>query len=256
MSHPQLSAVILTKNESRQIAECIDTLTWADDIVIFDSFSDDGTPELARAKGARVMQNAFVHYAQQRNAALERVHAEWIFFVDADERVPPELAAEVQEVVHGRPEVGWWVPRHNYIVGRCIRYAGWYPDYQLRLMRRDRARYDPVREVHEVVLLDGPAGYLKHALIHYNYDSWAEFIEKQRYYAKFDARVLAQQGIHPHPWTYMLQPVREFIRRYLTLQGYREGWHGLFLSMLMAYAAYLTTVELGRLQRPTSPGAS
>jgi len=93
-----------------------------------------------------------------RNAAMEAFDAKWIFFVDADERIPPELGEEARRVIQQGPEVGWWVPRHNYIAGKLVRHGGFHPDYQLRLLRRDRARYDPERPVHEVVSLDGPRG--------------------------------------------------------------------------------------------------
>ena len=159
----KLAAVILTKNAAKHIGDCIETLGFADRVVVSDSYSDDGTAELARQAGATVLQRPFDNFAGQRNAAMEAVDAEWIFFVDADERIPPELAAEVRQVIAERPEVGWWVPRHNYIAGQRVRHGGFYPDYQLRLLRRDRARYDPARPVHEVVLLDGPSGHLQHA---------------------------------------------------------------------------------------------
>jgi len=244
-----LSAVILTHNERRHVAECIASLRWADEIVVFDSFSDDDTVTLAQAAGARVLQHRFVNFAQQRDAALEQVVAEWIFFVDADERATPALAKEVRRVIAERPETGWWVPRRNYIVGREIRHAGWYPDYQLRLLCRGKARYDPTHEVHETVLLDGTAGYLQNPFIHYNYDAWGQFMAKQRRYLKLDAAMQVRQGVRPRPWTYVMQPLREFRRRYVTLQGYKDGWHGLILSALMAYTAFLTTAEVGRLRR-------
>jgi (heptosyl)LPS beta-1,4-glucosyltransferase len=247
-----LTAVILTHNEQRNIVDCIESLRWANEIVVFDSFSDDGTPALAQASGARVLQHPFVNFAQQRNAALERIEADWIFFVDADERCTPELAAEVRQVIAERPEAGWWVPRRNYIVGRWIRGGGWYPDYQMRLLRRRAARYDPAREVHELVLLDGAAGYLQNTLIHYNYDTWGQFIEKQRRYLKLDAGMQFKAGVHPHPWTYVLQPLREFCRRYITLRGYRDGAHGLILSLLLAYTTLLTTIEVARRRRAAS----
>jgi (heptosyl)LPS beta-1,4-glucosyltransferase len=249
MSAAHLTAVILTRNEKDFIEACIDSLTWTDQIVVFDSGSQDGTQALARDRGARVIEHPFTDFASQRNAALEQIESDWIFFVDADERATPELADEVRSVIDSRPEVGWWTPRHNYIVGRRIMHAGWYPDYQLRLLRRDRARYDPTRKVHEVVMLEGDEGYLRNVLIHYNYDTWGEFIEKQRHYLTFDARIQVEAGVRPRPWTYVMQPLREFRRRYVTLRGYRDGWHGLVLSLLMAYTAFLTTVEVARLRR-------
>ncbi|MGQ9516389.1 MAG: glycosyltransferase family 2 protein [Anaerolineae bacterium] len=245
---PSVTGVVLTYNESRHIADCLASLAWADALLVFDSFSTDDTVEQARRHGVRVIQHPFENFAQQRNAALMHVETPWVFFLDADERVPPELAAEIRGVLT-REEAGWWVPRRNIIVGKWIRHAGWYPDYQLRLFRVEKGHYDPQRVVHEVVLLQGEAGRLQNPLIHYNYDSWGEFIQKQLAYARLDARMQVERGVHPHPWTYVLQPLREFRRRYVTWQGYRDGWHGLMLSLLMAYTAFRTTREVSRLFR-------
>jgi len=230
-----LAVVILAKNEARHIGECIATLGFADRVVVSDSFSDDGTVEIARAAGATVLQRPFDNFAGQRNAALEAVDAEWIFFVDADERITPELAAEVLQVIAERPEAGWWVPRHNFIAGREVRHGGFYPDYQLRLLRRACARYDPERPVHEVVQLDGESGYLQQPMIHYNYASWAQFHWKQRRYAQFEGRILAERGVKPWPHKFIRQPLREFWRRYVMLQGYNDGWIGLKLGVFLGF---------------------
>ena len=134
---------------------------------------------------------------------------------------------------------GWWVPRRNYIWGRWIRHTGWYPDYQLRLLRRGFAHYDPAREVHEIVILDGPEAYLQNPLIHYNYRTVRQFLRKQNYYADYEAAILVEQGIRPRPHSFVLQPLREFHRRYVTLDGYKDGAHGLLLSLLMAYYTFV-----------------
>lgn len=241
-----LAAVVLTRDEERNIVDCLAGLAWADRRVVLDSFSTDRTVALAREVGAEVLQHPFENYARQRNIALERVEADWMFFVDADERVPPELAAEVQAVVAGeRPEVGWWVPRHNYIFGRLTRGAGWYPDYQLRLVRRGYARWE--RAVHEIAVVDGPTGYLRTPLIHYNYDNLADFIARQERYTDTDAAVLFEEGIRPHFYTPYSQAVRHFCWRFITLRGFRDGWHGLRLSLLMAYYEAIKYRKLGRL---------
>jgi len=231
----QLAVVILTKNEARHIGDCLATLGFADRVVVSDSYSTDGTAEIAQAAGAEVMQRPFDNFASQRNAALDAVDTEWVFFVDADERIPPELAAEVRRVIVEQPEVGWWVPRHNYIAGQRVRHGGFYPDYQLRLLRRGHAHYDPARPVHEVVLLDGPAGHLQNVMIHYNYDTWAQFHAKQRRYARLEGQALRGRGIKPWPHKFIRYPWREFWRRYVTLQGYRDGWLGLKLAVLLGY---------------------
>lgn len=234
----KLFGIILTRNEAAHIRDCIETLRFADQIIVFDSFSTDATVELARAAGAEVIQRVFDHYPGQRNAALAAARergADWVLFVDADERVTPELAAEARAAI-ARPDVaGWRIPRYNYIFGRLTWGAGWYPDYQTRLLRVDAARYDPARQVHELVLLDGAEGTMQAHFVHYNYRDVAQFAEKQRRYTAYDARILYEQGLRPRPRNFILQPWRQFWWRFITLRGYRDGLHGLRLSALMAW---------------------
>ncbi|MFQ5854894.1 MAG: glycosyltransferase family 2 protein [Anaerolineae bacterium] len=240
---------MLTKNEADNIVECLASLTWTDELLVLDSFSDDDTVVLAQRAGARVYQRRFRDYADQRNAALDLVTSDWVFFVDADERVTPELAEEVRQATAHRPEVGWWVPRHNYIFGHRMRGAGWYPDYQLRVFRRDRGWYDPDRRVHELVILDGPAGYLQNALIHYNYDSFLEFRQRQAVYMDYDAAIMYASGQRARPHNFILQPLRELRRRFWSEAGYRDGFYGVLLSCLMAYYEFVKYRKLWRLQR-------
>ena len=233
----RLTVIIITYNESAHIVDCIQAAQFADDILVFDSFSTDNTVELARQAGAHVLQRTFDNYPNQRNAALEAVAglADWVLFVDADERVTPELAGEVRQVIEQSGYAGWKMPRHNYIFGKLTLGAGWYPDYQMRLLKVGAARYDQERQVHEIVQLDGAEGTLSGYLVHHNYRDIAQFKYKQCKYAAYDARILFEQGIRPKPQNYILQPLRQFRWRYVTLKGYRDGWHGLRLSLLMAW---------------------
>ncbi len=233
----KLFAIILTYNEASHIRECVESLRFADHILVFDSFSTDDTVSIARQLNVEVIQRRFDNYAGQRNAALEAVagKANWVLFVDADERVTPELAAEAQAVISTTTDVGFRVPRFNYIFGKLTKGAGWYPDYQTRLLRVGKAHYDPERQVHELVILDGSEGTLTQHFIHLNYATLTQFHDKQKRYSAYDARILFQQGIHPKPQNYILQPLRQFRWRYLTLKGYQDGLHGLHLSLLMAW---------------------
>ncbi|MBI3763184.1 MAG: hypothetical protein HY260_15160 [Chloroflexi bacterium] len=138
---------------------------------------------------------------------------------------------------------GWWIPRHNYLFGKLTLHAGWYPDYQLRLLRRGRARYDPDRHVHELVRLDGPAGYLQNALAHLNYETVREFVARQYRYADYDAGMLIRQGEIPKLHRLASGPIRQFYWRLITHEGYRDGWHGLRLSALMAYFEWVKLRE-------------
>lgn len=235
MTH--LTAIVLTFNEAAQICDCIESLRFADRIIVFDSYSSDGTADLARSCGAEALQRHFDHYAAQRNAALEAVAAEtdWALFVDADERVTAPLAIEIREKMEMPGYAAWRLPRRNYIFGVLTQGAGWHPDYQTRLLRIGRAYYDPARPVHEVALLDGPEGALEQPLIHYNYRDLPHFLEKQRRYARYDAQILFKQGVRPKPHSFISQPLRHFYWRFITLAGYRDRWHGFKLSLLMAW---------------------
>ncbi len=242
-----LAAVILSKNEQSHIRDCVGSLGWADRVVVVDTFSEDDTVTLARSAGAHVIQHAFSDFSQIRNVALQEVQADWIFFVDADERATPDLAAEIRQVIVERPENGWWVPRLNYLFGKLTLGAGWYPDYQMRLLRRDKARYE--RPVHEIVVLDGASGHLQNPLIHHNYATVAQFHAKQRRYSTLDASILYQEGVRPRPYTPATQFLRHFSWRFFELRGYRDGLHGLRLCLLTAWYQGLTYRKLGQLWR-------
>lgn len=252
---PGLAAVILTKNEERHIGECLDSLDWADDRVVFDDFSSDHTAEVARERGARVLEHRFENFAAQRNAALDRVKATWILFVDADERATTSLAEEIARVIADVGDdvpAGWWVPRHNHMLGHRMRGGGWFPDYQLRLLRRGRAHYDPGRPVHEVVILDGEAGYLNEVLVHYNYDSVGQFRRKMGRYTAYEAKILLERGVRVRLWTYVTMPLREFWRRFVLLRGYKDHVYGLLFCGLMAWYTLTTYRLLRRLRQAGS----
>jgi (heptosyl)LPS beta-1,4-glucosyltransferase len=246
-----LYAIILTYNEARHIQACIESVRFADYVVVFDSFSIDDTVRLARESGAEVTLRQFDDYAGQRNAALKYVEgrADWVLFVDADERVTPELAAEVQSAIQNPVFVAWRVPRFNYIFGKLTKGAGWYPDYQTRLLKVGKAHYDPARKVHELVVLNGAEGTLCDHFIHLNYETLQQFHAKQRRYSAYDARILYQQGIRPKPQNLVLQPIRQFWWRFVTLQGFHDGWHGFRMSVLMGWYEFRKYVFLQSLWR-------
>jgi glycosyltransferase involved in cell wall biosynthesis len=255
---PRLSAIILTLNEALHIEDCVDSLAWADEVLVFDSFSRDETVSLAESSGATVIQSRFENYAQQRNAALTAVETDWVFFVDADERGTPALGAEIRKVISEKTEAAWYVPRHNYIFGKLTLGAGWYPDYQLRLLRQGHVAYE--RPVHEIGVVDGATGYLQNPLIHLNYVDTAQFHAKQDAYSSYDAAILYQQDVRVKPQNYILQPWRQLWWRYVTLKGYQDGLHGLRLSSYMGYYEWIKYRKLaalwrtGQVSEPLLPG--
>lgn len=240
-----VSAVILAHDEVDLIAGCVGSVQWADEVLVIDDGTTDRVRELARAAGAQVVVRPWRGFPQQRNAGLELATGDWLLFVDADERVPPSLAREVRaRVAAPGPTVGCWVPRRNMIAGEWVRYAGWWPDEQLRLIRRGHAHYDEGRAVHELPILDGPEGHLREPLLHLNYRTLAEFRAKQRRYAHLEARALWDSGIRPRRYSIVLQPIRELRRRLIELEGLRQGPLGVRLGLEMALATFWTYREL------------
>ncbi|NLV73411.1 MAG: glycosyltransferase family 2 protein [Chloroflexi bacterium] len=255
----RLSAVVLARDNESQIADCLQSVAWADErVVILDTRSSDRTAAIAEGLGARVVRHPFANFGAQRNVGLEQALGEWVFFIDTDEQASPALGEEIRHVVAADgAEAGWWVPRHNCIWGSVVRHGGWYPDYQLRLIRRADARYDSAQAVHEVVQVAGEHGYLREVLDHDNYATLAQFTAKQRQYAAYEGQIRFEQGARPRPWTWLSMPAREFVRRYIRLQGYRDGWRGLALAILCAYYyGYVATRVLADNVRKASKAAA
>ncbi len=236
-------AIVLTRNEAHNISDCVAALRgWCDAVIVWDSGSTDATQQIAYLAGAQVVERPWDNFAAQRQAALDSISADWVLFVDADERIPEPLRDEILAIV--RPEQaelsnpvihGFWIARRNFIAGKETRGGGFWPDYQLRLLERDFVRYDPAREVHEIVEVEGETGHLREPMIHLNYLSWKQFHKKQPEYARYEARILKARGIKPRPHNFVLQPLREFWRRYVSLKGYKDGIHGLRLAFWLSY---------------------
>ena len=256
-SRPSLSAVVIARDEAAHIGECLDTLGFADErLVVVDASTRDRTREIARARGARVEDWPFRNFAAQRDAALALASGAWVLFVDADERVPGALRDEVLDTIRqpaGRR--GFWIARQNHLMGRVVRHAGWFPDYQLRLFEKAAAHFDPIRVVHEEPVIDGPIGHLREPLVHFNYRTLREFIVKQERYCPLQAEQWLATFGRPRGRALLGQPLREFWRRYVTLGGYREGVLGLVLSALLAYYAGKAVWLAARLN-PRPPNAA
>lgn len=253
MSVIPVSVAIIAKDESRHIAAAIASVQGhvAEVVVLVDQRSADATATIAADAGARVLIEAWRGFPGQRNLALTSCTQPWVFFLDADERVEPDLLAELVTCCGNAPATvgGYWVPRHNYFFGRSLVGGGWYPDYQLRLVRRLDAHYDEQIEVHEVAAVRGTTAHLTGHITHLNIERFDELWHKQAAYARREAATMYQQG-RPVRWrNYIGAPVREFVYRYITNGGWRDGWVGVVLASVMAWFAMVSFVELNRLQR-------
>lgn len=253
-----LMVAIIAKDEARHIGAALDSVAGLGAaLVLLDERTRDHTAAVAMAHGARLVAEPWRGFGAQRNRALELCASEWVLFLDADERVTPELRDEIIQVVEsslGSAEsssiAGYWIPRYNQFFGRVLRGGGWYPDPQLRLLRRTQAHYDEARKVHEFAELDGRAETLHGHLLHLNIERLDELWHKQRAYAQQEAQTLFQSGRRARWRNFVGAPAREFVRRYITLGGWRDGAVGLLMCATLAYFEVVKFADLKRLERP------
>ena len=252
---PKVSVTIITKNEAEHIGAAIDSVRWADEIIVVDSGSTDDTVALAKARGARVEHRDWTGYLDQKTYAQGLAAHDWILSLDADERVTPALASEVQALLRSEPlRRGYRVPRVLFHLGRWIRTTDHYPDYQLRLYDR-RAGAWQGDYVHESVKIPGPMGYLKGELEHYSYRDLADQFDRINHYTTLAARKMHGQGRRSGFVQLVLQPPAAFLRSYILRWGFLDGTAGFLLSALGAYSVFLKFAKLWELsRRPQPPG--
>lgn len=250
MTREKISVLIPCFNNEDIIEDCLRSVRWADEVLVCDSYSTDRTVEIARRSADRVIQREYGNSASQKNWAIPQAAHPWVMVVDTDERVSPELRAEVEKLLEaGDDSVAYRIPRANHIYGRWLRHGGEWPDYQIRLFRRDRARYQQ-REVHAHMVVDGAIGTLQHPLLHFPHRSLAGFrrVILQRY-TTWEATEKHRQGVRFHWHSLVIRPPGAFVQRYLVKGGYRDGWQGLFMATLWFLYVIITYLKLRKLQR-------
>jgi len=246
----KVSAVVIAYNDEPNIRACLETLTWADEIIVVDSHSTDATEKISREFTDKVYQHEFHGFGRLRNDAVKHASYEWVFSLDTDERATPELRDEIRRVLESGPLANaYFVPRQNYFLGRWIRYSGWYPDYrQPQLFRKDRMRY---REdvVHEGFDVDGTIGHLREHALQYPFRDIDHFLAKMDRYSGLMAERMAAQGRRFHPHQLVTHPSFTFAKMYLGRAGFLDGMPGLILSGLYAYYTLVKYAKLWELSR-------
>ena len=234
---PRLSAIIIAKNEARNIAACLDTLAFCDERIVVDGNSDDGTPDIARAKGARVTTAAWHGFGAQKNFALSLAGGDWVLSIDADERVSPALAHAIEAAL-GRHGVDCYeMPRRSSFLGREMRHSGWSPDYVLRLFRRGRARFTDDL-VHERVVCDGPVGRLAESLLHYPVIGLEDAVGRMDRYSTAGAAMLLASGRRVSFGSGIAHGLWSFLRAYVWRRGFLDGREGFLLAVANAEGTY------------------
>lgn len=252
---PSLSIVILTRNEARNIVDCVRSARFADEIVVLDSGSTDGTPELARAEGAKVSCGSdWPGFGPQKNRALALATGDWVFSLDADETITPSLRESILAAVRTPGDhQAFAVDRTSSYCGQVIRHAGWSPDWIVRLFRRDAARFSDDL-VHERVLVQGSVGRLQGELLHRSFPDFESVLDKVNRYSTAGARSLAERGKRASPAKAVGHGLWAFLRTYVLQRGFLDGAMGLALAISNAEGTYYRYLKLWLLQRERATG--
>lgn len=251
----KLSVVIAAKNEEKNIARCLKSVQWADELVVVDDKSSDNTVQIARSLAARVfVQNSKGEFHRNKNLAIEKASGDWILSLDADEVIPPELAREIRAALKDEKMLGYFLVRKNFFLGKWIRGCGWYPDCIIRLFQKGVTQW-PLN-IHETPRITPPekVGLLKTPFLHYSYISFTQYVEKFNLYTSCLAREEWAQGVRVEKLAsfllfFFLKPFLKFLQKYILLRGYRDGFRGLFISIASAWTIFISHAKLWEMQR-------
>jgi glycosyltransferase involved in cell wall biosynthesis len=241
-----LSIIIVTKDEANNIVDCLESVAWANEIIVLDSGSSDDTVSLAIAAGARVIETDWPGYGPQQNRGIDAATCEWIYSLDADERITPELAAEIREAIRDNKFNVFDVPRHSLFVTRFMRHSGWWPDRTRRLFKKGSARFTS-HEIHANLATEEKIGHLTEGMIHYSYHNYHSVLEKMNRYSSGSARDLYARGKRATLASAIGHGLWAFIRTYFVKAGFLDGQLGLILAISNAegtYYKYLKLMEL------------
>lgn len=269
----KISIVIVTLNEEKHVGACLENVKWADEIIVIDSYSKDKTVEIAKEYTDKIYQADKIGTGKLKNIGIDKSKNDWIINLDADERIPDELRKEIETVMKNPKHDGYYIPRKSFVGKKWIKHAGQWPDYQLRLFRKERGKFQK-KLVHERLILNGKAEYMKNPMIHYNYDSWHHYFIKSNWYSTREAEdllnkklvwmyprgvirdffrkyrqarkkknsvvnsyILARSALDRYEmkWTMPFKPGFAFFRFYIIQQGFRDGIHGLIWAMAAGY---------------------
>ena len=246
MSRPRLSVVVVTLDEEERIRACLDSVAWADELIVVDAESRDKTATIARELTDAVFVRPWPGFAAQKNFGIEQARGEWILSLDADEVVSPALRADIENTLAGDGGAydGYSVPRRNVFWDRWVRHGGLYPDWQLRLFRRGRGRF-VARAVHESVVVDGSVGRLRGHLEHRSYRDVADFLERTDRYTTLAADDWLAGGRGTRPFAdLVVRPLGRFLGMYVWRGGFLDGWRGFLLAVLYGYYVFMRSAKI------------
>ncbi|MEN6414730.1 MAG: glycosyltransferase family 2 protein [Veillonellales bacterium] len=244
----KLTVLILAKNEEKNIRACIESALFADEIIVIDDFSTDNTANIAQELGAKVVQRAMNgDWGSQQTFAIQQAATDWIFFLDADERITPELAAEVQAAVKRNEPYTYLVPRLNHTMGNVLRHGGWYPDYGIHLLLREGSYVEGF--VHPQIVHQHPLKKIAKPMIHYPYANWESYFNKLNLYTKLAAEKNKKKGKRANFFLdIMIRPYFAFFKMYILKAGWRDGRIGFILAVFHFFYTMAKYVKLYYIQ--------
>ncbi|MCB4792496.1 MAG: glycosyltransferase family 2 protein [Elusimicrobia bacterium] len=241
----KLSVYIMSYNNEDKIGDCLESVKWADEIVVLDSYSTDKTVEIARKYTDKIFQQEFVGFGKLRNIALAHTAYDWILSVDTDERVTPEFKNEVlKKLADGPDKDAYYVPRISHFLDHRIRHCGWYPDYrQPQFFNKKKMRYTE-QMVHETFELNGRVGYMKEHILQFPFLTLSQFFEKMERYSSLRADEMTKEGKRFKVYQIIINPLAMFARMYILKAGYLDGKEGFILSVMYSYYTLIKYVKL------------
>ena len=251
MARETISAVILTLNEGRFVEGCLESVKWADEIVVVDSGSTDGTVDICRRYTDRIFFRKFDGFGPQKNFAISKARCDWVLYIEADERATPELASEVEEVLRGGGHKfdGFKLPRLYIHRGRPLRHGGFYPHYELRLFRRGKGRFED-RLRHSAARVEGKVGKLRSPIVHLvSRDDYLDFLRRSVEYARLEAEQDLRRGERASILKLTLLPAWRFAARYFFKLGFLDGVPGLLFCFARAFQDFVEYAALWELER-------
>jgi (heptosyl)LPS beta-1,4-glucosyltransferase len=244
-----ISAVIIALNEEENLERCLNSIKWVDEIIVIDSGSTDRTKEIALKAGARVYDVEWKGFGQAKKYGVSMAKGAWILSLDADEEITPGLAEEIQATLRdGDTFPAYYMPRRTMFLGRWISHCGWYPDRVLRLFLKSRANFNEAT-VHEKVIFDDPAGYLKNEIRHYSYPTLEHYLRKFNRYTTLGAEEACRSGKKGGWLALLIKPPAAFFKHYIARQGFRDGWEGFVISVLSCAAVFVKYTKLRDMNR-------
>ncbi|MGD9188099.1 MAG: glycosyltransferase family 2 protein [Desulfobacteraceae bacterium] len=226
----KISATVITKNESDNLAECLESLSWVDEIVIVDSGSTDDTVEIAKKYTDKVYVERWRGQGAQKNRAVELARGPWILSIDADERVPSRLAAQIRKAIADNPTCVFSVRRKNMYQDRWVRHCGWWPDWVVRVFRKDQARFSD-HIIHESIQTKLPARKFPQAIVHHSFKSPQDFLNRAAWYAHHKAIEMHRNGRRASVWTAVSHACYSFVHTYVIRLGFLDGAAGMLIAV-------------------------